>query len=70
MKEIEKMSIAEISKLLNISISNVKIRNYRAKKLLKEQLLNSIPMERIFEIGHDRCDGIVNKVCLNIKIKL
>jgi len=62
LKEIEEMSIKEISECLHISISNVKVRNHRAKNILKEKLYGLTKNKNIFEFGFSRCDRITENV--------
>ena len=62
LKEVEEMSIKEISECLNISVSNVKVRDHRAKKMLKEKLYEHTVNGEIFEFGFSRCDKITDKV--------
>lgn len=62
LKEIEEMSIKEISQCLNISTSNVKVRVHRAKNILKEKLLEIAENKNIFEFGFRKCDFITDSV--------
>ncbi len=65
LREIEEMSIKEISDCLNISISNVKVRIHRAKSILKEKLLDFAKNKDVFEFGFSRCDSVTeNVMCL------
>lgn len=66
MKEIEEMSIKDISECLDLSDSNVKVRLHRAKSMLKEKL-NSVTIEQeIFEYGNSRCANITDRVMQQI----
>ncbi len=67
LKEIEGMSIAEISACLDLSPSNVKVRLHRAKALLKEKLMELHLKKDIFEFGNTRCDHIVSQVMEKIR---
>jgi len=62
LREVEEMSIKEISECLNISTSNVKVRLHRAKGKLKEKLYELTTNYEIFEFGFSRCDKITNDV--------
>jgi len=62
LKEIEEMSIKEISDCLNISTSNVKVRIHRAKAILKEKLYDLTKNQEVFEFGFSRCDRITENV--------
>ena len=62
MKEINQMSIKEISECLEISESNVKVRLHRAKSQIKDNLYSSQSKESIFEFGNSKCDNIVENV--------
>ncbi|WP_370089386.1 sigma factor-like helix-turn-helix DNA-binding protein [Ekhidna sp.] len=62
MKEVEGMSIAEISECLDLSISNVKVRIHRAKSMIKESLYYQSQSTDLFEFGFSRCDLLVERV--------
>ena len=62
MKEVEKMSIQEISFCLDLTASNVKVRLHRAKALLKDKLFELHQNQDIFEFGFTRCDNLVERV--------
>jgi len=62
LREIEEMSIKDISDCLNISISNVKVRIHRAKSILKEKLLDLAKNKDVFEFGFSRCDRVTENV--------
>ncbi|WP_136465358.1 RNA polymerase sigma factor [Flagellimonas onchidii] len=63
LKEIEEMSINDISECLKISKSNVKVRLHRAKNTLKERLYElAANKEDVFGFGFSRCDNITEKV--------
>ena len=66
LKEVEELPISEISELLDISISNVKVRAHRAKNLIKDQLMGQIEPNEIFEFGFSRCDLVVEYVMRRI----
>lgn len=67
LKEVEEMSLKEISIALDISIANVKVRLYRAKEMLKEKLYEVTNDKNIFEFGFSKCDRITENVIKLIK---
>ncbi|APY12549.1 RNA polymerase subunit sigma-24 [Seonamhaeicola sp. S2-3] len=62
LKEVEGLAITEISKCLDLSNSNVKVRLHRARTMLKDSILNLTDYTNIFEFGNSRCDRIVVNV--------
>ncbi|MGN6647855.1 MAG: RNA polymerase sigma factor [Cytophaga sp.] len=62
MSEVEQMSQAEIATALDISVSNVKVRLHRAKKLIKEELFSHSNAASVLEFGSRRCDQLVDDV--------
>ncbi len=62
LKEVEGMSIVEISNCLDLSNSNVKVRLHRAKSMLKEKLFELTSKTELFEFGNARCDRITQFV--------
>jgi RNA polymerase sigma-70 factor (ECF subfamily) len=62
MKEVEGMSNQEIAVCMGLTESNVKVRGYRAKAILKDLLLEMSSGGQIFEFGNTRCDAIVDFV--------
>lgn len=62
MKEVEGMKINDISICLDLSVSNIKVRLHRAKKMLKEKFNKSTSNIDIYEFGNSRCDAITEKV--------
>ncbi len=62
LKEVEGMSNAEISKSINITESNAKVRLHRAKEMLKETINRLISRAEVFEFGQDRCDRMTRNV--------
>lgn len=67
LKEVEGLEIAEISKILDLSSSNVKVRLHRARNMMKEYLLRATNSRDLFEFGNSRCDRLVEKVLATIK---
>lgn len=66
LKEIEEMSVKEISIALAISETNVKVRLHRAKEMLKDRLYEISNDRNLFEFGSARCDGITERVMSSI----
>lgn len=63
LREIEEMSIKEISECTGISIANVKVRLHRAKNMLKEKLYEyTTNVDELFEFGYNKCDKITDVV--------
>ncbi|HLS29449.1 MAG TPA: RNA polymerase sigma factor [Flavobacteriaceae bacterium] len=62
LKEVEGMSLKEIATTLDITVSNVKVRLHRSKKMLKKQLYEVVKDKEIFEFGFSKCDSITEKV--------
>lgn len=62
MKEVEEMSLKEISIALDLTVANVKVRLHRAKEMLKEKLLEVVNDKNVFEFGFSRCDRITENV--------
>lgn len=62
MREVEEMSIKEIASVLNLTVSNVKVRLHRSKEMLKEKLYEEANDKQIFEFGFGRCDRITENV--------
>lgn len=61
-KEIEGMSIEEISDSLGISKVNVKVRLHRAKSMLKEDIKGILHFSSLFTFGNERCDNMTENV--------
>lgn len=62
MKEVEEMSLKEISVILGLTVANVKVRLHRSKEMLKEKLYEVANDRKIFEFGFSRCDRITENV--------
>lgn len=69
MREVEKMNVAETAESLMISPANVKVRLNRAKEMLKKTLLESYPLEELFEFNLVRCSRIAENVLKRVKPK-
>ncbi|HUH28116.1 RNA polymerase sigma factor [Gelidibacter sp.] len=66
MKEMEGMSLNEISVILDLTLSNVKVRLHRSKEMLKDKLFEVAHDKNIYEFGFSRCDRITENVMKNI----
>lgn len=66
MKEVEEMSIKEISDSLDLTDSNVKVRLHRAKAMLRDYLYEISTEKNVFEFGFSRCDRITENVMKRI----
>lgn len=62
MREIEDMSVAETSDVLEITETNVKVRLNRAKEMLRETIGNFYHEEEVFQFNLVHCDRIVQNV--------
>jgi len=67
MKEVEEMSLKEISLALDLTIANVKVRLHRSKEMLKNKLYEVANDKSVFEFGFSRCDRITENVMKRIK---
>jgi RNA polymerase sigma-70 factor (ECF subfamily) len=67
LKEVEGMEISEISKGLDLSNSNVKVRLHRARNMMKDYILNATNTQDIFEFGNSKCDRVVENVMRRIQ---
>jgi RNA polymerase sigma-70 factor (ECF subfamily) len=62
LRAVEGLDISEISKCLDLSNTNVKVRLHRARTMLKDSILNLTDYSNIFEFGNSKCDHIVFNV--------
>ena len=62
LKEVEGMSILEISDCLNLTKSNIKVRLHRTRLMLKDVLYELSISKDVFEFGSSRCDNLVERV--------
>ncbi|MBZ0243299.1 MAG: sigma-70 family RNA polymerase sigma factor, partial [Bacteroidales bacterium] len=67
MKEVEEMSLKEISHALDLTVANVKVRLHRSKEMLKEKLYETANDRNVFEFGFKRCDRVTENVMRRIK---
>lgn len=66
LREVEEMSLKEISIALDLTLANVKVRLHRSKEMLKEKLYEVAMDKEIFEFGFSRCDRVTENVMKNI----
>ncbi|NIG54896.1 sigma-70 family RNA polymerase sigma factor [Chitinophaga sp. Cy-1792] len=69
LREIEQLNVAETSKVLEISRVNVKVRQIRAKIMLREHISNFYKNDVVFPFHLIRCDRIVYGVLDKLEIK-
>lgn len=62
MREIEGLTMKEISDCLDISNSNAKVRLHRARSMIKEDMYNRSYSHNLYEFGFAQCDEIVERV--------
>ena len=62
LREVEGLSINEVSSCLALTESNVKVRLHRAKSKIKENLYDLSTKNDLFEFGLSKCDKLVDKV--------
>lgn len=66
LKEVEEMSLKEISIVLDLTVANIKVRLHRSKEMLKERLYEVTNDKDVFEFGFSRCDRITENVMKTI----
>lgn len=66
LREVEEMSMKEIAEAMDLTVSNVKVRLYRAKEMIKDSLFEISNDKSVFEFGFSRCDRITENVMKNI----
>ncbi|MFB6453984.1 sigma-70 family RNA polymerase sigma factor [Chitinophaga sp. Hz27] len=69
LREIEQLNVAETSKALDISRVNVKVRQIRAKLMLREHITKYYQNDVVFPFHLVRCDRIVFSVLDKLDIK-
>lgn len=62
LREVEGMSLNEVTQCLDLTESNIKTRLHRAKAMLKESLYKLSVNREVFEFGFKRCDAMVERV--------
>ncbi|WP_310992382.1 RNA polymerase sigma factor [Aequorivita marina] len=62
LKEVEGITISEISESLDLTNSNVKVRLHRARIKLRNSILNLTDHSSIYEFGNSKCDNVVANV--------
>lgn len=66
LKEVEGIELSEISKSLDLSYSNVKVRLHRARAMLRDTILTMTDHPNIFDFGNSKCDQLVVNVLVHI----
>jgi RNA polymerase sigma factor (sigma-70 family) len=66
LKEVEGMSLPEISVCLDVTPGNVKVRLHRARLMIKEGLYELSQQTDVFEFGSRRCDVLVDNMMQRI----
>lgn len=66
LRELNGLSVAETSKVADISESNVKVRLNRAKQMLRNEIEKVYSPSEIFEFNLIYCDAMVKKVMAQI----
>ena len=69
LRAIEKMAINDIAQILSLEYDVVKVRFYRAKKILKVEIGQILTEQKLslYEFAGDRCDNITRNVMAVIK---
>lgn len=67
LREVEGMEIPEISKSLDLTVSNVKVRLFRARNMIKDYIFTATNTKNIFEFGNHKCDRLVELVLKRIQ---
>lgn len=67
MREIEGLDIGETASCLGLTESNVKVRLYRAKGILKKELSGRSIEKELFEFGNEKCDALIERVMQKIR---
>lgn len=69
LRELEQLNVAETAKALDISRVNVKVRQIRAKMMLREHISNFYKNDVVFPFHLIRCDRVVNNVLRKLDIE-
>lgn len=69
LRELEQLNVAETAKMLDISRVNVKVRQIRAKLMLREHISNFYKNDVVFPFHLIRCDRVVNNVLRKLDIE-
>lgn len=67
LREVEEMSVGEVSQSLDISEANVKVRLHRAKNMVKDALMGAQEPASAFGFGNAHCDALVALVMARIQ---
>ena len=66
LRELAGLGVAETAEVLNITVSNVKVRLNRAKMMLRKEIEKIYSPEDIYEFNLVYCDKIVDRVMKKI----
>jgi len=66
LREINGLSVSETADVLNISVSNVKVRLNRAKAMLRTEIEKSYRADELFEYNLKYCNAMVERVMSKI----
>lgn len=68
MRKVEHLSTEQTAELLGVSQENVRVRLYRARKLLANRLYDRAgdALDEVYEFGGERCGRIVALVCAQL----
>lgn len=62
MRELEDMDTQETADCLGLTVANVKVRLFRARQMLQEEIKRKVSDAEIFDFMGERCDGMVASV--------
>lgn len=64
LRSVEESSVEETARCLNISKGTVRMRHFRARRLLREALAKDIDAaaRNLYDFGDDECDSLVKHV--------
>lgn len=62
LREVEGLSGDETARALGLSESNVKVRLFRAKAMMKKSLEGQADLADVFEFGNSKCDAMIDRV--------
>lgn len=70
MRKVEHLSTEETAELLGVSSENVRVRLFRARKLLSDQLYDRAgdALDELYEFGGERCGRIVAQVLAQLRL--
>ena len=70
MRKVEHLSTEETAELLGVSPENIRVRLFRARKLLSDRLYDRAgdALDELYEFGGERCDRIVAHVLAQLRL--